>query len=132
CRSSTTTISCAATAAARSRSRRTWSSGGPPGSHARTGSSRSITRPRSSARVHSVPAPVTVVISMPDFLAQFPYWLAVALLVLGAMLRGQLMYWIGYAVTHQAIKGAQRRPAEAGRRGPIRRTIDWLDDGGAD
>lgn len=69
---------------------------------------------------------------MPDFLAQFPYWLAVALLVLGAMLRGQLMYWIGYAVTHQAIKGAARRPSDTARRGPIRRTIDWLDDGGAD
>ncbi|QGH69539.1 DedA family protein [Pseudactinotalea sp. HY158] len=69
---------------------------------------------------------------MPDFLAQMPYWIAVTLLVVGAMLRGQLMYWIGYGVTHQAIKGARRHPSASERRGPIRRTVAWLDDGGAD
>lgn len=71
-------------------------------------------------------------VHVPDFLAQLPYWLAVAILVVIALLRGQMMYWIGRIVTEQAIKGTRSHPAKKTRRNLIRRTVSWLDDGGAD
>lgn len=63
---------------------------------------------------------------MPEFLQGFPFWLAFVLLFLGAMARGQGVYWIGRVATEQTLK--RSHPPEGWRR----RTHDWLAGGGAD
>lgn len=61
-----------------------------------------------------------------DFLANGPFWLVFAVLFVGAMLRGQMMYWIGRIPTEQALK---RTAPTTGWRG---RAHEWLSGGGAD
>jgi len=71
---------------------------------------------------------------MPDFLAAMPYWIAVAVLSAMGFARGQMMYWLGRGVTEGALRQSrknQRREASQ-RTGPLRRTMMWLDRGGAD
>lgn len=63
---------------------------------------------------------------MPDFLATLPFWVAFVALFCGAMVRGQMMYWIGRVVTEQTLR---RTHPTHGRR---RRVHDWLAAGGAD
>ena len=63
---------------------------------------------------------------MPDFLATMPFWVAFVALFLGAMARGQMVYWIGRVATEQTLR---RTHPEGGWR---RRTHDWLAAGGAD
>jgi len=63
---------------------------------------------------------------VPDSLASLPYWLLLTVLSLGAMARGQLVYWIGRVATEQTL----RRTHPAG--GWRERAHRWLSDGGAD
>ncbi len=41
---------------------------------------------------------------MPDFLTGWPFWLVFAFLTLGAMLRGQGIYWLGRIFTVQTLR----------------------------
>lgn len=63
---------------------------------------------------------------MPDFLDSLPFWLLLTVLSLGAMARGQMVYWLGRVATEQTL----RRTHPAG--GWRERTHRWLSDGGAD
>lgn len=63
---------------------------------------------------------------MPDFLAELPFWVAFVALFLGAMARGQMVYWAGRVVTEQTLR---RTHPTGGRR---RRMHDWLAAGGAE
>lgn len=63
---------------------------------------------------------------MPDFLTGVPFWLAFVALFLGAMARGQAVYWVGRVATEQTLR--RIRPTEGWRR----RAHDWLAAGGAD
>lgn len=63
---------------------------------------------------------------MSDFFDHGPFWLVFATLFLGAMARGQMMYWAGRIVTEQALR--RTKPAD-GWRLQVHR---WLAGGGAD
>lgn len=63
---------------------------------------------------------------MPDFLATVPFWVAFVALFLGAMTRGQLVYWLGRVATEQTLR--RTRPED----GWQRRMHGWLQAGGAD
>lgn len=63
---------------------------------------------------------------MPDFLDALPFWLLFTVLALGAMSRGQLMYWIGRVATEQTLR---RTHPEGGWQARAHR---WLSAGGAD
>ncbi|TNC17101.1 hypothetical protein FHE66_12040 [Georgenia sp. 311] len=41
---------------------------------------------------------------MPEFLSGWPFWLVFGFLFLGAMLRGQGIYWLGRLATDQALR----------------------------
>lgn len=71
---------------------------------------------------------------MPDFLAAMPYWLAVAVLSAMGLARGQMMYWLGRGVTEGALRKSRHNQAAevTVRTGPLRKTMLWLDRGGAD
>lgn len=71
---------------------------------------------------------------MPDFLAAMPYWLAVGVLSAMGLARGQMMYWLGRGVTEGALRTSRKhqRTETVVRTGPLRRTMLWLDRGGAD
>ena len=71
---------------------------------------------------------------MPDFLAAMPYWIAVIVLTAIGLARGQMMYWLGRGVTEGALRTSRRHQATetVERTGPFRRTMLWLDRGGAD
>lgn len=62
-----------------------------------------------------------------------PYWVAVGVLSAMGFARGQMMYWLGRGVTEGALRTHRKSHQEAsGRAGPVRRTMMWLDRGGAD
>src|SRR5690625_7379250 len=63
---------------------------------------------------------------MSNFLSEGPFWAVFIVLFIGAMLRGQLLYWIGRIPTEQALK---RTAPTSGWRYKVHR---WLSDGGAD
>src|SRR5690625_3078806 len=63
---------------------------------------------------------------MSNFLSEGPFWAVFIVLFIGAMLRGQLLYWIGRIPTEQALK---RTAPTSGWRYRAHR---WLSDGGAD
>jgi len=63
---------------------------------------------------------------VPDFLATAPFWVAFVALFLGAMTRGQLVYWVGRVATEQTLR--RTRPQD----GWQRRMHGWLEAGGAD
>ncbi len=63
---------------------------------------------------------------MNNFLSEGPFWAVFTFLFIGAMLRGQLLYWIGRIPTEQALK---RTAPTSGWRYRAHR---WLSDGGAD
>lgn len=71
---------------------------------------------------------------MPSFLAEMPYWLAVGVLAAIGLARGQMMYWLGRGVTEGALRTSRRHQAseDTPRTGPLRKTMMWLDRGGAD
>lgn len=71
---------------------------------------------------------------MPDFLAAMPFRLAVGVLSMMGLARGQMMYWLGRAVTEGALRSSRRNQQQetVTRSGPLRRTMLWLDRGGAD
>lgn len=71
---------------------------------------------------------------MPDFLAAMPFWLAAGVLSAMGLARGQMMYWLGRGVTGGALRTSRKhQQTEATpRSGPLRRTMLWLDQGGAD
>jgi len=71
---------------------------------------------------------------VPNFLAAMPYWLAVGVLSAMGLARGQLMYWLGRGVTEGALRQSRKhqRDETVQRSGPLRRTMLWLDRGGAD
>lgn len=61
-----------------------------------------------------------------EFLANGPFWAVFAAMFVLAMLRGQMMYWIGRLPTEQALKRI------APTSGWQARAHRWLSDGGAD
>lgn len=63
---------------------------------------------------------------MPEFLRNWPFALALGALIVGGMLRGQMMYWIGRVVTEQTMRRTHPKAAW------MRRTKEWLEAGGAD
>lgn len=63
---------------------------------------------------------------MPDFLATVPFWVAFVALFLGAMARGQMVYWIGRVATEQTLR---RTHPEGGWQ---QRMHHWLQAGGAE
>lgn len=71
---------------------------------------------------------------MPDFLAAMPYWLAVGVLSAMGLARGQMMYWLGRGVTESALRTSRKHQQSESvvRTGPLRKTMLWLDRGGAD
>jgi len=71
---------------------------------------------------------------VPDFLAAMPYWLAVGVLSAMGLARGQMMYWLGRGVTEGALRTSRKHQQSetTPRTGPLRKTMLWLDRGGAD
>lgn len=63
---------------------------------------------------------------MPDFLASMPFWVAFVVLFLGAMARGQMVYWVGRVATEQTLR--RTHPQQGWKR----RMHDWLEAGGAE
>jgi membrane protein DedA with SNARE-associated domain len=63
---------------------------------------------------------------VPDFLASMPFWVAFVALFLGAMARGQMVYWVGRVATEQTLR--RTHPQEGWKR----RMHEWLEAGGAD
>lgn len=63
---------------------------------------------------------------MTDFLTDGPFWLVFLALFLGAMARGQMMYWAGRIVTEQTL---QRTKPTGGWQLKVHA---WLQGGGAD
>ncbi len=63
---------------------------------------------------------------MPDFLEDLPFGVVFAALAVGAMCRGQIMYWLGRVATEQTL--ARTHPTGGWRA----RTHRWLSAGGAD
>lgn len=63
---------------------------------------------------------------MPDFLSELPFWVAFVALFLGAMARGQIVYWIGRVTTEQTLR---RTHPEGGWQLRMHR---WLQAGGAE
>lgn len=63
-----------------------------------------------------------------------PYWLAVAVLSAMGLGRGQLLYWLGRGVTESALRQSRKHQQNETitRTGPLRKTMLWLDRGGAD
>lgn len=64
---------------------------------------------------------------VPDFLTGIPFWLAFVALFLGAMARGQAVYWVGRVATEQTLR--RTSPTTEGWR---RRAHEWLAAGGAE
>lgn len=63
---------------------------------------------------------------MPSFLSSLPFWLLFIVLFLGAMTRGQMMYWIGRLASNQSLNRLASRYRWAAH------MDDLLNQGGAD
>ena len=69
---------------------------------------------------------------MPDFLTGWPFWLVFAFLFLGAMMRGQGIYWLARVATTQALRrthprgGWRLRAHEALRGQGAQRGVDTI------
>jgi membrane protein DedA with SNARE-associated domain len=64
--------------------------------------------------------------AVPDVLSGLPFWLLLTVLSLGAMARGQIIYWIGRVATEQTLR--RTRPVD----GWWARAHRWLSAGHAD